>query len=187
MIIKGHSHTGRGLGAYLLKDKNDRVEEWGIRGDILRELKETLNDWRSDSLGTNCTKPLYHVQLNPDRTVSYAELHKALDILEKYMGFGKQPRVIVLHENKGRQHFHIVYSRMDENGHAIPDSWNYRHHEKAAREIERELGMEKTQGVFIDRTGKRPERTPSQAAIQQAERLKLDLKQIKTEVCILRF
>jgi len=182
MIITGDSHTGRGLGAYLLKDKNDRVEEWGIRGDIPRNLKETLNDWRSDSLGTNCTKPLYHAQLNPDRTLSREEFYKAIELFEKVMGFENQPRVIVLHENKGRRHIHVVYSRMDENGHAIPDSWNYVHHEKAAREIEKILGLEKTQGVFIDRKGQRPERTPSQAAIQQAERLKLDLKQIKTEV-----
>ena len=170
MIITGCSNTGKGLGAYLLEDKNDRVEVWGIRGDIERDLPETLDDWRSDALGTRCGKPLYHAQFSPDpnRILSREECYKAIDLLEKMMGFEKQPRVIVLHENKGRHHFHIVYSRMDENGHAITDSWNYIHHEKAAREIEQILGLEKTQGVFIDRNGERPERTPSQAAIQQA-------------------
>jgi hypothetical protein len=182
MIITGDTHTGRGLGGYLLKDKNDRVEVWGIRGDIERDLPETLDDWRSDALGTRCGKPLYHAQFSPDRTLSREEFYKAIELFEKVMGFENQPRVIVLHENKGRQHFHIVYSRMDENGHAIPDSWNYPDHEKAAREIEKILGLEKTQGVFIDLNGERPERTPSQAAIQQADRLNLDLKQIKTEV-----
>jgi hypothetical protein len=71
---------------------------------------------------------------------------------------------------------------MDENGHAIPGSLNFVRHEKAAREIEKILSLEKTQGVFIDRNGERPERTPSQAAIQQADRLNLDLKKIKSEV-----
>jgi hypothetical protein len=103
-------------------------------------------------------------------------------VFENEMGFENQPRVLVMHEKDGRQHLHVVYSRIDENGHAISASWNYLHHEKSAREIEKRLGMEKTQGVFIDRAGKRPERTPSHAAIQQAERLKLDLNQIKTEV-----
>lgn len=98
------------------------------------------------------------------------------------MGLENQPRALVMHVKNGRQHVHATYSRIDENGKAISDSWNYWHHEKAARDIEKLLGLEKTQGVFIDRTGKRPERTPSQAAIQQAERLKLDFKQIKTEV-----
>jgi len=60
-----------------------------------------------------------------------------IKLFEKEMGFEHQPRVIVFHEYKGRQHIHAVYSRMDENGHAITDSWNYAHHEKAAREIEK--------------------------------------------------
>jgi len=166
----------------LLKDKNERVEEWKIRGDIPRNIEETLNDWSSDSIGTRCSKVLYHAQLNLDRILSREEWDKALEIFERTMSFENQPRVIVLHENKDRQHLHVVYSRLNENGKAISDSWDYIRHEKAAREIERTLDMEKTQGVFIDRTGKRPERTPSHAAIQQAERLNLDLNQIKTEI-----
>ena len=183
MIIKGESHSGRGLGAYLLKDKNDRAEIWGIRGDLAtRSLSDTLNDWRSDSLGTNCTKPLYHAQLNPDRVLSREEWEKAVALFEKEMGFEGQPRVMVLHDYKGREHMHLVYSRIDENGKAISDSWNYVHHEKAAREIERVLGLEKTQGVFIDRDGERPERTPYPPTMQQGERLKRDPKAVKAEI-----
>lgn len=185
MIIKGKSSTGRGLGAYLLQDKNDRVQEWGIRGDIPRDLTETLNDWRSDSLGTNCTKPLYHAQLNPDRALSRKEWDKAIALFEKEMGLQHQPRVIVLHEYKGREHLHLVYSRMKENGKAVSDSWNYLHHEKAAREIERVLGLEKTQGVFIDREGQRIERTPNHAALQQGERLNKAPNQVKAELSAL--
>ena len=98
MIITGCSHTGKGLGAYLLEDKNDRVEVWGIRGDIERDLPETLDDWRSDTLGTRCGKPLYHAQFSPDPDciLSREECYKAIDLLEKMMGFEKQPRVIVL-------------------------------------------------------------------------------------------
>lgn len=184
MIITGCSNTGKGLGAYLLEDKNDRVEVWGIRGDIERNLPETLDDWRSDALGTRCGKPLYHAQFSPDpdRILSRQEWDKVFEQFEKALGFDKQPRVIVFHENEDRQHIHAVYSRMDENGRAIRDSWNYVCHEKAAREIEKILNLDKTQGVFINRNGERPERTPSQAAIQQASRLNLDLKQIKSEV-----
>lgn len=185
MIIKGKSSTGRGLGAYLLQDKNDRVQQWDIRGDIPRDLIDTLNDWRSDSLGTNCTKPLYHAQLNPDRALSQEEWNKAIKIFEKEMGLQHQPRAIVLHEYKGREHLHLVYSRMDEHGKAISDSWNYVHHEKSARAIERQLGLEKTQGVFIDREGQRIERTPNHAALQQGERLNKNPNQIKAEISAL--
>ena len=182
MIIKGHSSTGRGLGTYLLKDKNDRIEEWGVRGDMSRDLKETLNDWRSDSLGTSCSKPLYHAQINPDHRLNREEWEKAIQIFEQEMGFQRQPRAIVLHEFKGREHLHLVYSRIDDNGQAISDSWNYVHHEKAAREIEKTLGLEKTPGVFIDRDGKRPDRTPSHAAIQQGKHLGLSPRIVKKEI-----
>lgn len=185
MIIKGKTSTGRGLGAYLLQNKNDRVEEWGIRGDIPRDLKDTLDDWRSDSQGTNCTKPLYHAQLNPDRTLSRDEWDKAISLFEKAMGFENQPRAIVLHEYKGREHLHLVYSRIDGHGKALSDSWNYVRHEKAAREIEQKLGLEKTQGVFIGREGERPERNPEHAAIQQGERTEKDPREVKAEVSAL--
>ncbi|MDD5411124.1 MAG: relaxase/mobilization nuclease domain-containing protein [Methylobacter sp.] len=183
MIIKGHSTSGFGLGNYLQKTvQNERVEIWPTRGDMQRDLSETLNDWRSDSLTTSCSKPLYHAQLSPDRTLSSEEWNVALDIFEKEMGLENQLRVLVKHVKKGREHVHAVYSRINENGYAISDSWNFWHHEKTAREIEITLGLEKNQGVFISRKANRPERTPSQAAIQQAERLKLDLKQIKRMV-----
>jgi hypothetical protein len=185
MIIKGSSHSGKKLGDYLTQDKNERAKVLGIRGDLPRDLPELLDDWRSTAHGSQCKKPLYHAQLNPDRALSPEEWQKAVEIFEKEMGFENQPRAMVLHEYKGREHMHLVYSRIDENGRAISDSWNYVSHEKAAREIERELGLEKTQGVFIDRDGERPERTPSHDSIQQGERTKIDPHHVKTEVSAL--
>ena len=182
MIIKGGAHTGKGLGTYLMQDKNDRAEVLGIRGDLSRPLGETLDDWRSDSLTTQCSKPLYHAQLNPDRALSREEWETAINLFEKEMGFENQPRAVVLHEYKGREHMHLVYSRIDENGKAISDSWNYLHHEKAARAIEQELGLEKTQGALYDRQAQRPERTPDRDAIQQGERLNLSPKAIKAQI-----
>ncbi len=186
MIIKGGSHSGRGLGSYLLQDKNERAEVWDIRGDLPRDLREVLADWRSDASGTRCEKPLYHAQLNPDRPLNREEWNKAIATFEKEMGFENQPRAIVFHEHKGREHVHLVYSRLGEDGKALPDSWNYLHHEKAAREIEQELGLEKTQGALYGRKGEpRPERTPDREAIQQGERTKQDPKEVKAEITAL--
>lgn len=185
MIIKGSSRTGKGLGAYLMHDKNDRAELLGIRGYIPRDLAETLDDWRSDSLGTNCAKPLYHAQLNTDRALSRDEWAQALSIYEKEMGFTEQPRAVVMHRYKGREHLHVVYSRIDANGQAISDSWNYLRHEKAAREIEQALGLAITHGALYRREGPRPERTPDHAAHQQGDRLNTDPKAIKAEVAAL--
>ncbi len=184
MIIKGTSHTGRGLGTYLQNKKNEHVDIWRIRGDIERDLSKTLNDWRSDSLGTKCSKPLYHAQINPNRVLSLKEWETAIEIFEKEMSFEKQPRAVILHKYKGREHIHLVYSRIDENGKAISDSWNYLCHEKASREIEQALGLEYTKGALYKREGKRPERIPTQNAIQQGERLKIDPCDLKAEISL---
>jgi hypothetical protein len=186
VIIKGGSHSGRGLGSYLLGQKNERVEVWEVRGDLPRALPELLNDWRSDASASKCTKPLYHAQLNPDRKLSREEWGKAIAHFEREMGFQQQPRVAVLHQYKGREHLHLVYSRLNGDGKALSDSWNYLHHEKAARAIEKDLGLEKTQGALYQRKGSpRPERTAERGAIQQGERTKHDPKAVKAEISAL--
>jgi hypothetical protein len=174
------------LGAYLLHDKNERAEVWDIRGDLPRDLRELLADWRSDTLGSACQKPLYHAQLNPDRPLSREEWNTAIAIFEKEMGFQHQPRAVVFHEYKGRGHVHLVYSRLDETGKAISDSWNYLRHEKAARGIEQALGMERIQGALYERErGPRPERTPSRGAVQQGERTGHDPQTVRQDITAL--
>ena len=153
----------------------------------IQDLREAIDDWRDYSKGTHCDKPIYHAQLNPDRDLSREEWDKAISIFEKEMGLENHPRAVVMHEKKGREHIHIVYSRFDHNPEhehmrAWSDSWNYPKHERASRDIEKELGLEKTAGVFIDRKGERPERTPDHAAMQQADRTKTDPRQVKAEV-----
>jgi hypothetical protein len=169
VIIKGCSHSGRGLADYLTEGKNQDAQVLDIRGDIPRDLAATLEDWRSDTHGSKTARPLYHASLNPDRALSREEWEQALAVFEKEMGFENQPRAIVLHNDKGREHLHVVYSRIDhEQGKAISDSWNYFHHEKAARQIERELGLERTQGALYDRDGPRPDRTLDHARYSKA-------------------
>jgi hypothetical protein len=136
--------------------------------------------------GIHCKKPLYHAQLNPDRALTREEWEQAIALFEKELGYENQPRAIVLHEYKGREHLHLVYSRIGEDGKAISDSWNYLHHEKAARAIESDLGLEATQGTLYQAKDKpRPERTPSQNAIQQGGRTKIDPKAVKSELTAL--
>jgi hypothetical protein len=190
MITKGKSTTGRGLAAHLSKKNNDRVEVLDIRGAAIENLQEAIDDWRDLSKGTTCNKPIYHAQLNPDRDLSREEWDKAIGIFEKEMGLEGYPRAVVLHEKEGREHVHLVYSRFNhdlenERLTAWSDSWNYPKHERASREIERELGLEKTQGVFVDREGERAERTPSHDEMQQGDRLKIDPREVKAEVSAL--
>lgn len=188
MITKGKSTTGRALAAHLLKKENDRVEVWDIRGAALQDLREAVDDWREFSKGTNCAKPIYHAQLNPDRDLSREEWEKAIAIFEKELGLEGYPRAAVLHEKEGREHLHLVYSRFNhdleaEHLRAWSDSWNYPKHERASREIERVLGLERVQGVHVEKDGKpRADRTPTHDAMQQGDRLKIDPRTVKAEV-----
>ncbi|WP_130471934.1 relaxase/mobilization nuclease domain-containing protein [Candidatus Magnetaquicoccus inordinatus] len=187
MITKGNTSTGCGLAAYLNKDANDRVEVWDIRGAAINDLAEAIDDWREFSKGTNCEKPLYHAQLNPDRALRREEWGKAIEIFEKEMGLEGYPRAVVLHEKKGREHVHLVYSRIDlETMRAWSDSWNYLKHERASREIEREFGLDKTQGVHVEREDSpRPGRTPSHKDMQQGDRKGQDAREVTAEVSAL--
>jgi hypothetical protein len=185
VIIKGGSHSGRGLGAYLFQAKNERAELWGIRGVIPGQtLTEAIGTWQGLAYTTSqqCEKPLYHAQLNPDRPLSREEWDKTFATFEQEMGLENQPRAVIFHCYKGREHVHLVYSRI-ENGRAISDSWNYLHHEKASRDIEKTLGLEHTQGALYQRNGaSRPERRPDEKQTEQGKRTKQDPKAIKAEV-----
>ena len=98
--------------------------------------------------------------------------YQAIDRLEKELGLTGQPRAVVVHKKDGREHCHVVWSRIDlARLRTISDSHNYRKHELVARELERAFGHERVQGAHIEREGRaRPKRTPSHAEMQQGTR-----------------
>jgi hypothetical protein len=89
-----------------------------------------------------------------------------------------------MHEKLGRQHIHVVWSRIDlENMRSVSDSHNYRKHEEVARDLERRFGHDRVQGAHHEREGvERPDRTPSRAELQQQERTGITGKRVKEEV-----
>ncbi|MEO5347652.1 MAG: relaxase/mobilization nuclease domain-containing protein [Magnetococcus sp. YQC-9] len=187
MITKGNITNGRFLAQHLLKDENDRVEVLEIKGAVLNDLDAAIDDWRDFAKGTRCEKPLYHAQLSPDRTLNREEWDKTIGIFEKEMGLEGYPRAVVLHEKEGREHVHLVYSRIDlDTMKAWSNHDNYAKHERVSREVERELGLEKTQGVHAERgDNPRPDRTPSHDDMQQGKRTGRDPREIKAEVSAL--
>jgi hypothetical protein len=99
---------------------------------------------------TRGEKVLYHAQINPNpgEPMWEGDWIRSADILAEKLGMEGQPRVIVYHLKEGylegaREHAHVVFQRADvEKGRLISDSHNYRKHEAASRQIERELGHE---------------------------------------------
>jgi hypothetical protein len=176
VIIKGKSvGGGKRLATHLMRtDTNERAEVREVRGVAADTLRGALLEMEAVAAGTRTTKPFYHASINTraDERLTDEQRVQAIDRLEERLGLSGQPRVVVLHEKEGREHCHIVWSRIDlDRMAAISDSHNYRKHEEVARGLEREFHHERVQGAHAEREGKeRPRRTPSHAEMLQADR-----------------
>ena len=185
MIIKGTSCAGAGrLAAHLTRtDTNERAEVKEIKGVVADNLSGALREMEAVAAGARTTKPFYHGSINTraDERLTDEQRMQAIDRLEAALGLTGQARVVVVHEKEGREHCHIVWSRIDlDRMAAISDSNNYRTHEEVARSLEREFGHERVQGAHVERDGTaRPERTPSHSEMLQSERTGISPDQAK--------
>ncbi len=180
MVIKGKSVAGaKRLAVHLQRtDTNERMEVLERRGVVAEDLTAGLREMEAvASAAPNCKRPFYHASINTreDERLAPEQRDKAINRLEQELGLEGQPRIVVAHVKHGREHVHIVWSRIDlETMRTISDSHNYRKHELVARELEREFGHARVQGAHIERDGQeRPERSPSHKELQQAERTKI--------------
>jgi hypothetical protein len=188
MIIKGKSRGDpSGLAAHLGNEKtNDRVKVIETRGTVADDLRGALIEMDAYAAGTQCSKPLYHANIDwdPAYTLTLEQQIEAVNALEEKLGLAGQPRVIVQHEKHGRVHLHPVWARIDlEKNRAVSDSHNYRKHEECARDLERRFGHDRVQGAHHERDGvERPDRTPSRAELRQEERTGIKGKDVKADI-----
>ncbi|HEY2068083.1 MAG TPA: relaxase/mobilization nuclease domain-containing protein [Rhizomicrobium sp.] len=188
MIIKGGSRTGpAALAAHLGNaEKNERVSLLETRGTVSRDLRGALVEMDAYALGTRCTKPLYHAAISPapPHRLSPEQREEAIDALEAKLGLTGHARVVVMHEKFGREHIHIVWSRIDtQKMRTVSDSHNFRKHEEVARDLERRFGHDRVQGAHHERDGvDRPSRTPSRAELRQEERTGIKGKNVRQAV-----
>ena len=188
MIIKGKSRSGpAALAAHLGNaEKNERVSLLETKGTVAQDLRGALVEMDAYAAGTRCERPLYHAAISPGppHRLSPEQRAEAIDALEAKLGLTGHSRVVVLHEKLGREHIHVVWSRIElGNMKAISDSYNYRKHEEVARDLERRFGHERVQGAHHERDGvKRPDRTPSRAELRQEERTGIKGRDVKADV-----
>lgn len=191
MIIKGRSR-GRSaeLAAHLLNaEQNERIQLYDCRGTVATNVAGALAEIEVLGAATRCRKPLYHASISPasGTPLTAAQLAVAVDALEAKLGFHGQPRVVVLHTKHGREHAHIVWSRIDlARARAISDSWNYARHEEVARELETRFDHSRVEGAFSRRHGiRRPRRTPRVYEFQQEQRSGIKRSAITDELTAL--
>ena len=188
MIIKGKSRAGpQQLATHLGNaEKNERVSLVETRGTIAQDLRGALVEMDAYAVGTKCERSLYHAAISPEppHVLTPEQRAEAIDALEEKLGLDGHARVVVMHEKLGRQHIHVVWSRIDlAKMRSVSDSHNYRKHEEVARDLERRFGHDRVQGAHHEREGmERPDRTPSRAELQQQERTGITGKRVKEEV-----
>jgi hypothetical protein len=191
MIIKGASRKNRRFFArHLLKrEDNDRVRVVEFKGLAHENVAGAFLDMEAMAKGTRCENYFYHADMNPreNERLTEAQWTHAVDTLERHLGFEGQPRFVIEHEKEGRVHRHVIWSRIDaDTMTALPDSLTYRKHEAAAREIERDCGLEPVASVLVkDRQGPRPERRARDFEGFRAVQTGLSADQVKAEVTAL--
>jgi hypothetical protein len=191
VVIKGSARGGPAKLAVHLErtDTNEKMRVVEMRGVAAVDLDGALKEMDALGAALNTKRTLYHASINTraDETMTPGQWIASVDRLEERLGLTGQPRVIVEHKKEGREHIHIVWSRTDlEHMRAIRCDHNYRTHEEVARALEQEFGHARVQGAHAERDGKpRPDRTPSHADMQQADRTGLTPKQAKEQITAL--
>ncbi len=188
MIIKGKSRAGpSALAAHLGNaEKNERVALLETKGTVANDLRGALIEMDAYASGTRCEKSLYHAAISPEppHRLSQEQRIEAVNALEERLGLNGHARVVVMHEKLGRQHLHVVWSRIDlDKMKSVSDSHNYRKHEEVSRDLERRFGHDKIRGALVERDGAgRPRRTPSRAELRQEERTGIKGDEVRAQV-----
>jgi hypothetical protein len=119
MILKGNQRgSGQQLASQLFNaDNNQRVEILELRGSIAEDLHGAFEEWSACAMATQCLKYLYSLSINPDPRQGGLTRAQYFDLIEragKELGLSGQPRAVVFHvHNDGREHCHVVWSRID--------------------------------------------------------------------------
>jgi hypothetical protein len=112
--------SGQDLATHLLNAYDNELAEVAyLRGAIAGDLHSAFKEWQvqAETL-TRCQKYLYSMSINPDPAQGPLTRDQYLDYIcrtEEALGLGHQPRAVVFHIKDGREHCHVVWSRIDAN------------------------------------------------------------------------
>jgi hypothetical protein len=187
VIVNGSSNRCAGWwGSHLESDENDSVrlvKSWGLRSNTIPGMLQEMMDL---TVGTNCRNGFYQINMNPAPGEVFTEdkLERARQIVEQRHGLEGQAYFIVVHVKNGREHPHLVYSRIRlETMTAISDSHGAHKNHAIARQIEREFGWRKVTGP-LDHAPEtpRPKRAPKPWEMRRDKKHGLDTRDIAAEV-----
>ena len=147
---------GQHLATHLLNEfDNDRVEFASVRGAVAQDLHGAFAEWRALAKVTQCRKYLYSLSVNPDPQQGPLTRDQYADFVarvEKKLGLAEQPRAVVFHVKYGREHCHVVWSRIDpDNLRAVQLSHDRQKLRSVVRDFARDHGLALPQGLKEDR------------------------------------
>ena len=110
-------------------------------GDTLQNI---LADFQHSAEGSQCEKPLFHVQFRHDdgETLTREQWLEGINRLEERLELTGHERVIVTHRLNGQDHVHVAWNRMNPETGKAAELHYYKHKcTDVARELEREFGL----------------------------------------------
>lgn len=157
MIPKGNQRGGgQQLATHLMNSHdNERVEIADVRGAVAQDLHGAFAEWGAEAKATQCRKYLYSLSINPDHRQGPFTREQYLDFIaraETKLGLSEQPRAVVFHVKHGREHCHVVWSRIDiEKLKAVQMSHDRQKLRSVAQEFARDHGITLPAGMRNDR------------------------------------
>jgi hypothetical protein len=134
---------------------NEYVEIAEVRGAVARDLHGAFAEWEVCAHAmTGCRNYLYSLSVNPDPAqgqLTRAQYRDYIDRVEGKLGLSGQPRAVVFHIKDGREHCHVVWSRIDtEHGKAVHQPFDRQKLMMVTRQFAREHGLALPDGMVPD-------------------------------------
>lgn len=171
MILSG-LQTGdtRWLAAHLQNAAdNERIELVETSGTVATDIDGALAEFDAIASGTRASEGVYAAFINPPEPLTREQYARALFMMEQHLGLEGQPRIVVFHEKKGREHCHVVWSRIDlDTMRAIQLSFDRQKLRRCAQDLAAEFGLELPPGLARDRGSERYDDTPRPTRAEKA-------------------
>jgi hypothetical protein len=158
---------------------NEYVEIAEVRGAVARDLHGAFAEWEVCAHAmTGCRNYLYSLSVNPDPAqapLTRAQYGDYIDRVENKLGLSGQPRAIVFHIKGGREHCHVIWSRIDAaHGKAVHQPFDRHKLMMVTREFAREHGFVLPDGMTPD-AGREREKSKSLSLYEKRQQDKTGL------------
>nr|WP_302474490.1 relaxase/mobilization nuclease domain-containing protein [Roseococcus sp. MDT2-1-1] len=113
--MKGNQRgNGADLAIHLMNSfDNESIEVAEVYGAVADDLLGAFAEFEAVSLGTRAREYLYSLSISPPSPLTREQYFEAIGMIEGRLGLAGQPRAVVFHVKDGREHAHVVWSRIN--------------------------------------------------------------------------